>query len=420
MAQYQNIFTQIQVTAPGDLGPELVPGMGDRFKKTYSSKLIGWFASAQIGPLYLGSLGLLSGICFFIAFEIIGLNMWASVGWSPAQFVRQLPWLALEPPPPSNGLALPALNQGGWWLIAGFFLTMSILLWWWRTFRRARALGMGTHVAWAFAGAIFLYLSLGFIRPILMGSWGEAVPFGIFPHLDWTAAFSIRYGNLYYNPFHALSIVFLYGSTLLFAMHGATVLALSHLGGEREIGQIVDRGTAAERGALFWRWTMGFNATFESIHRWAWWFAVLTPLTGGIGILLTGTAVDNWYLWAVKHDFAPEYTQPYEAPADPAIGYVAPPIGPAALPPVTTLPGLPGSTMQADAGLAATTVSDGGAAMATSTISDAGITATTSATDGGANATTTNGATTAISDAGTKPAGDAGKPAPRNGAEVRP
>ena len=121
---------------------------------------------------------------------------------------------------------------------------------------------------------------LGFIRPLLMGSLGEAVPFGIFPHLDWTAAFSIRYGNLFYNPFHMLSIAFLYGATLLFAMHGATILAVSRFGGEREIEQIVDRGTAAERGALFWRWTMGFNATMESIHRWAWWFAVLCPLDG--------------------------------------------------------------------------------------------------------------------------------------------
>jgi photosynthetic reaction center M subunit len=50
---------------------------------------------------------------------------------------------------------------------------------------------------------------------------------------------------------------------------------------------------------------MGFNATFESIHRWAWWFAVLTTLTGGIGILLTGTVVDNWYLWAQEHYYAP-------------------------------------------------------------------------------------------------------------------
>ncbi len=142
---------------------------------------------------------------------------------------------------------------------------------------------------------------LGFFRPILMGSWGEAVPFGIFPHLDWTAALSIRYGNLFYNPFHCLSIVFLYGSAVLFGMHAGTILALTKMGGDREIDQILYRGTAAERGALFWRWCIGFNATFESIHRWAWWFAALTTITGGIGILLTGTVVDNWYLWAVKH-----------------------------------------------------------------------------------------------------------------------
>ena len=201
--------------------------------------------------------------------------------------------------------------------MAGFFLTTSILLWWVRMYRRARALGLGTHTAWAFASAIWLYLVLGFIRPLLMGHWGEAVPFGIFPHLDWTAAFSIRYGNLFYNPFHMLSIAFLYGSTLLFAMHGATILAVSRFGGEREIEQILDRGTAAERAALFWRWTMGFNATMESIHRWAWWFAVLCPLTGGIGILLTGTVVDNWYLWGVKHGIAPPYPHVFPPVVDP-------------------------------------------------------------------------------------------------------
>jgi photosynthetic reaction center M subunit len=264
-------------------------------------------------------LGLASLICGFIAIEIIGLNMFASVGWDPIQFVRQLPWLALEPPPPAYGLSLPPLNEGGWWLLAGFFLTASILLWWARVYRRARKLGMGTHVAWAFGAAIFLYLVLGIIRPVLMGSFGEAVPFGIFPHLDWTAAFSIRYGNLFYNPFHMLSIVFLYGSTLLFAMHGATILAISRYGGERELEQITDRGTASERGALFWRWTMGFNATMESIHRWAWWFAVLCPLTGGIGILLSGTVVDNWYLWGVKHGIAPDYPAVWPVVPDPAL-----------------------------------------------------------------------------------------------------
>lgn len=319
MAVYENIFTRVQVREAAFGGVALPRGSWRRSGKPFFTHWLGVIGDAQIGPFYLGFTGVASILCFVAAFEIVGLNMLASVNWNPWQFIRQLPWLALEPPPPAMGLRIFApLNEGGWWQIAGFFLTASVLLWWVRTYRRARALGMGTHVAWAFASAIWLFLVLGFIRPLLMGSWGEAVPFGIFPHLDWTASFSIRYGNLFYNPFHMLSIAFLYGSTLLFAMHGATILAVSRFGGEREIEQALDRGTAAERAALFWRWTMGFNATFESLHRWAWWFAVLCTLTGGIGILLTGTVVDNWYLWGVKHVIAPSYPSVFPTVHDPA------------------------------------------------------------------------------------------------------
>ena len=320
--EYQNIFTRLQVAGPAEIGVPFKPdtGGGERGLKPFFSYWAGKFGDAQIGPIYLGWTGVTSAFCFFIALEIIGLNMLASVNWSPIQFVRQFFWLALEPPAPSYGLHFPPLNEGGWWLMAGFFLTTSLVLWWVRMYRRARAHGMGTHVAWAFAAAIWLYLVLGFIRPLLMGSWGEAVPFGVFPHLDWVAAFSIRYGNLFYNPFHMLSIAFLYGSTLLFAMHGATILAVSRYGGERELEQIADRGTASERAALFWRWTMGFNATMESIHRWAWWFAVLCPLTGGIGILLTGTVVDNWYLWGIKHGIVAAYPHVFPPVLDPSLG----------------------------------------------------------------------------------------------------
>ena len=305
MARYQNIFSQTQIRMPAHAGVPLHASAVDRSNSGFSYWL-GKIGDAQIGPIHLGWTGVFSLAFGIMAIEIIGLNMWASVNWDPIQFVRKLPWLALEPPAAKYGLQIfPPLKEGGWWLIAGFCLTTSILLWWTRMYTRARALGMGTHVAWAFASAIWLYLVLGFIRPVLMGSWSEAVPFGIFPHLDWTNNFSLTYGNLFYNPFHMLSIAFLYGSALLFAMHGATILAVTRYGGDREIEQITDRGTAAERAALFWRWTMGFNATFESIHRWAWWFAVLCTLTGGIGILLTGTVVDNWHEWGVKHGLAP-------------------------------------------------------------------------------------------------------------------
>ncbi len=319
MIEYQNLFTSVQVVGPAEQGVPLPPGNSPRTgKNPWISHLAGRIGCAQIGPIYLGPLGLASIIFGTLAINIIGFNMLAQVNWDPVQFVRQLFWLSLDPPSPAYGLSLPPLNDGGWWLMSGLFLTIAIFLWWARMYTRARALGMGTHVAWAFLSAIWLFLVLGFFRPLLMGSWAEGVPFGIFSHLDWTAAFSLRYGNLFYNPFHALSIAFLYGSALLFAMHGATILAVTRFGGEREIEQIVDRGTASERAALFWRWTMGFNATTESIHRWAWWFAVLCPLTGGIGILLSGTVVDNWYLWSMKHGVVPPYPHVFGTVVDPA------------------------------------------------------------------------------------------------------
>jgi photosynthetic reaction center M subunit len=307
MAEYQNLFTQVQVNAPSYPGVPLERDRdtNERIFQPWHSRLLGKLGNAQVGPIYLGFLGVASAICFALAFSIIGMNYLHQVDYNAIQFVRHMFWLSLDPPAAKYGLTIPPLAEGGWFLITGFFLTASVMLWWLRTYRRALSLGMGTHVAWAFAAAIWLFLVLGLIRPVLMGSWSEAVPYGIFSHLEWTQTFSIRWGNLFWNPFHMLSIAFLYGSALLAAMHGATILAVSRFGGDREIEQIVDRGTASERAALFWRWTMGFNASLESIHRWIWWFAVLVCITGGIGILLTGTAVDSWYLWAVKHGVIP-------------------------------------------------------------------------------------------------------------------
>jgi len=305
MAEYQNFFTQVQVSAAPEMGMVEGVDVGQRTKGASFSTLMGWIGNAQLGPIYLGTFGVVSIITGLIWFEIIGFWFWRQAGYDPAVFLRDLFWLSLEPPAPEWGLRIPPLDQGGMFLLAGFFFFISLWSWWLRTYLRAEALGMGKHIAWAFAAALWLVMVLGLIRPVLMGSWSEAVPYGIFAHLDWTNLFSLTYGNLFYNPFHALSIVFLYGSALLFAMHGATILSVTRLGGDRELEQIVDRGTASERAALFWRWTMGFNATMEGIHRWAWWFAILVQITGGIGILLTGTVVDNWYVWAQDHGYAP-------------------------------------------------------------------------------------------------------------------
>ena len=162
MAQYLNLFTRVQVEGPPQTGPELPAGDAPRTRGITFMHLIGRLGNAQLGPIYLGSLGVASLFFGILSINIMGFNMLASVDWDPIQFVRQLPWLALEPPAPKYGLRIPPMNQGGWWLLAGGLLTTSMLLWWARTYRRARQLGLGTHVAWAFASAIWLFLVLGF------------------------------------------------------------------------------------------------------------------------------------------------------------------------------------------------------------------------------------------------------------------
>jgi photosynthetic reaction center M subunit len=107
MAEYQNLFTRVQVEAPDYPGVSIGRGNTFRTGVLSHSYWLGKIGDAQIGPIYLGFTGILSLLCGFIAIEIIGLNMWMSVGWDPIEFMRQLPWLALYPPAPEYGLKFP-------------------------------------------------------------------------------------------------------------------------------------------------------------------------------------------------------------------------------------------------------------------------------------------------------------------------
>ena len=164
MPQYFNIFTRVQVRAPAYDGVPLPKGRLPRIGKgVFPSYWLGKIGDTQIGPIYLGFWGLLSLMSGFLAFLMVGIGMLASVSWNPIHFFKFFPWLALEPPPPHYGLHIPPLWDGGMWLIAGFFFTLAFLAWWIRVYVRARDLGMGTHVAWGFAAAIWFFLNLGFI-----------------------------------------------------------------------------------------------------------------------------------------------------------------------------------------------------------------------------------------------------------------
>ena len=65
---YQNFFTQVQLRGEPEAGIGLGAGNDPRIGKGSFSYLMGKFGNAQIGPIYLGTLGLASIICFFVAF----------------------------------------------------------------------------------------------------------------------------------------------------------------------------------------------------------------------------------------------------------------------------------------------------------------------------------------------------------------
>ena len=77
MADYLNLFTTVQAKGPVHHGEALGPGNSPRTGHPAVYWILGKIGNAQIGPIYLGGLGLASLICGLIAFNIIGMNMLA-------------------------------------------------------------------------------------------------------------------------------------------------------------------------------------------------------------------------------------------------------------------------------------------------------------------------------------------------------
>ena len=60
MAEYQNIFTQVQVQGNPEWGMATETAERERIGKGSFSTLVGWLGNAQLGPVYLGWTGLIS------------------------------------------------------------------------------------------------------------------------------------------------------------------------------------------------------------------------------------------------------------------------------------------------------------------------------------------------------------------------
>ena len=259
----------------------------------------------QVGTIWLGTWGVLSVMLAGAAGLVFFLAAMDQAGGSPWIVVKYFANIQLAPP---DGLA-PAhsLRDGGYWQITLLLLAGSVLAWAGRCYERLVRHRWRPFLLYAFLSSVFLSACIWVFHPLLVGSWADAPALGLNADLQWAQNFSVLWGNLYYNPFHQLAIFFLFGSTMLWGMHGATILATSSEGSHHEDAEIKNLTSGSQKAMLFWRWTMGFNAFPKSIHDWLWWFAVGTVLASGVGILATGVMTNDWYVWGVDHGTVAQY-----------------------------------------------------------------------------------------------------------------
>jgi photosynthetic reaction center M subunit len=149
MAEYQNIFTQVQVRAAPEMGMVENVDLGNRTKSAGFSNLAGWLGNAQLGPVYLGTFGVISLATGLIWFMMVGAWFWHLAEYNPAVFMRDLFWMALEPPAPEYGLSIPPMAEGGLWLLSSLFLLISVMAWWVLALAPAMCASVSVEGSWS-------------------------------------------------------------------------------------------------------------------------------------------------------------------------------------------------------------------------------------------------------------------------------
>ena len=160
-----------------------------------------------VGPFYVGFFGVTAAF-----FAILGT---ALIVWGAAIGPTWNLWqINIAPPDLKYGLALAPLREGGLWQIVTICAIGAFVSWALREVEICRKLGIGYHVPFAFGFAIFAYVTLVVIRPLLLGAWGHGFPYGIFSHLDWVSNTGYQYLHFHYNPAHMLAMSFFFTTTL--------------------------------------------------------------------------------------------------------------------------------------------------------------------------------------------------------------
>ena len=242
-----------------------------------------------MGPFYVGFFGVLT--IFFAALGTAMIVYAASQG--PTWNIWQI---NIAPPDLKYGLGLAPLKEGGFWQFITICATGAFVSWALREVEICRKLGIGFHVPFAFSFAIFAYVTLVVIRPVLMGSWSYGFPYGIFTHLDWVSNTGYSYGQFHYNPGHMIAISFFFTTCLALALHGG--LVLSALNPDR--GEPVK---SPEHENTVFRDLVGYSIGTIGIHRLGLFLALSAVFFSAVCMILSGPVLaeggswPDWWNW---------------------------------------------------------------------------------------------------------------------------
>jgi photosynthetic reaction center L subunit len=237
-----------------------------------------------VGPFYVGFFGVTT-----IFFATLGTLL---IAWGAVLQGTFNPWLiSINPPPLEYGLGAAPLNEGGLWQIVTICAHGAFISWLLREVEICRKLGMGFHVPFAFGVAIFAYSTLVVIRPLLMGAWGHAFPYGIWTHLDWVSNTGYHYGNFHYNPAHMIAVSFFFTTCLALALHGALILSAAN----PKKGELMK---TPDHEDTYFRDLIGYSVGTLGIHRLGLLLALNAGFWSAICIVISGTIwFDQWVVW---------------------------------------------------------------------------------------------------------------------------
>ena len=241
-----------------------------------------------VGPFYVGFFGFTT--IFFSVLGTVLIFFGAALGptWNP--------WLInIAPPDLSYGLAFAPLQEGGLWQVITICAIGAFVSWMLREVEICRKLGIGYHVPFAFGVAIFAYVSLVVIRPLLLGAWGHGFPYGIFSHLDWVSNFAYQYLHFHYNPAHMIAVTFFFATVLALALHGGMVLSAANPADENE------KVKTPEYEDSFFRDFIGYSIGTLGIHRLGLILALNAGFWSAVCVIISGPfwtkGWPEWWSW---------------------------------------------------------------------------------------------------------------------------